>query len=427
VTDTRHPAIFLDRDGTIIEDAGFSSKAEQIRILAGTVLGLRRLAHAGFKLVVVTNQSGIARGLFTEDDLTRFHEALDQQLNLLGVRVDAYYVCPHHPDPAEATRKELGVDCACRKPKPGMLLRAAEDMRLDLGASWLVGDSWRDILAGQAAGVRTVKIPHVPPERERPRPPECQPPTAEAANLDDAADVILRAKDSAPAPEAPPEPETPATAEPEPPAPEAAAPPPPPVEEVTAPEAPPADLAPPEPEAPPVEPLAEALPPEPPPEPEPAPTPPVAPAPETEPPRPPARPAPAVEGTCARCAADVLKFDVEHGTAGRHDGLLLCGECLKLQAKVAAPRPTAGGEESAALMRELLSELRRLTRARQAAGLSFLRMLAYILQIAALFFAAVMPFIVEFKMPGQDKMVFLQIAILLQLLVVTLLVLERKS
>jgi hypothetical protein len=156
--------------------------------------------------------------------------------------------------------------------------------------------------------------------------------------------------------------------------------------------------------------------------------PPEPPPPEPEPaPAPPARPEPAVEGPCARCAVDVLRFDVEHGAAGRHDGLLLCPECLKLQARLTAPAAGADAEGDAVIMRELLTELRRFTRARQAAGLSFFRMLAYILQIAALFFAAVMPFIVELEMPGQDKMVFLQVAILLQLLVLTLLVLERKS
>lgn len=170
----RHPAVFLDRDGTLIEDPGYPSRPEQIRILGGTARGLDRLAGAGFKLVVITNQSAVARGILTENELTRFHEALDAQLNLLGVHVDAYYACPHHPDPAKAQRRDLAVDCECRKPKPGMILRAAEDLGLDLASSWVVGDSWRDVGAGQAAGVRTIKLP---PPLGRERTPKSIPPT----------------------------------------------------------------------------------------------------------------------------------------------------------------------------------------------------------------------------------------------------------
>ncbi|MGB2781300.1 MAG: HAD family hydrolase, partial [Phycisphaerae bacterium] len=174
------PAVFLDRDGTLIEEVGYPTRPEQIRILAGVARGLARLADAGFKRIVVTNQSAIARGLITEADLDRFHDALDEQLDLLGAGVDAYYACPHHPDPAGAARKDLALDCACRKPKPGLLLQAAGDMDLDLEASWLVGDTWRDIQAGQAAGVRTIKLPASAshPGAPGPRPPEVAPPTA---------------------------------------------------------------------------------------------------------------------------------------------------------------------------------------------------------------------------------------------------------
>ena len=140
-------AVFLDRDGTLIEEVGYATRPEQIRILGGVARALARLAGAGYKLVVVTNQSGIARGLLTEDDLNRFHQALDDHLGLLAARVDVYYTCPHHPDPAEAVRPELAVDCQCRKPRPGLILQAARDLGLDLAESWLVGDTWRDIEA----------------------------------------------------------------------------------------------------------------------------------------------------------------------------------------------------------------------------------------------------------------------------------------
>jgi D-glycero-D-manno-heptose 1,7-bisphosphate phosphatase len=390
----RYPAIFLDRDGTLIEDVGYASRPEDIRILGGTATGLARLAEAGYKLIVITNQSGIARGLLSESDLTRFHAALDDQLNLLGVRVDAYYACPHYPDPAEVVRKDLAVDCECRKPKPGMILRAAEDLRLDLESSWMVGDSWRDIQAGQAAGLRTVKLPSA--SRDGARPPEA-PPTAEAANLDEAADMILGLRDPAPREERREEP-----------LPEEAG-------AATA-EGPLQDTAP---HA--QEPAAEV-------------------ASKTRFREAPSRrrevgepasitlpdniTAADVDAGCARCGAAIRQADVASGAAGLRNGLLLCADCLHTQPGPAAERLP---QDSSALLREVLGELRRMARARQGSSLSFVRLLAYILQAAALFSAIGMPLLADLKTPGQDRMMYLQIAILLQLLVVTLLVMERKS
>ena len=184
------PAVFLDRDGTLIEEIGYPTRPEQIRILAGVARGLARLAEAGFKRIVVTNQSGIARGLMTEEDLDKFHEALDEQLDLLGAAVDAYYACPHHPDRSGAARTDLAIECDCRKPKPGLLLQAAEDLDIDLETSWAVGDSWRDVQAGQAAGLRTVKLPAAP-GHDAPRPADVPPPTAEAEDFEEAVALIL--------------------------------------------------------------------------------------------------------------------------------------------------------------------------------------------------------------------------------------------
>ena len=137
-------AVFLDRDGTLIEDVGYPTRPEQIRILGGVARALARLSAAGYALVVVTNQSAIARGLMSEDDLNHFHDALDEQLGLLGAHVDAYYTCPHLPGAADAGRPDLAVECDCRKPRPGLLRRAAADMDLDLAASWLASstDCW---------------------------------------------------------------------------------------------------------------------------------------------------------------------------------------------------------------------------------------------------------------------------------------------
>ena len=391
------PAVFLDRDGTLIEEVGYPTHPEQIRILGAVARALGRLSAAGYKLVVVTNQSAIARGLMSEDDLHRFHEALDDQFDLLGARVDAYYACPHHPDASQTQRPDLAIDCDCRKPKPGLILRAAKDLDIDMARSWLVGDTWRDIAAGQAAGLRTVKLP-TGDLRDGPRPDDLAPPTAEAPGLDEAAGIILAAPEvapqmaEAPAPEAPPaEPQAAAPVE-EP----ASAPPPTEAEEVYLADAPVAE----------------------PPQagPEPAPVP----VTKEEPVIAPGEiPAPdAVRGVCARCGRDVSESDLVSGAAGEHDGFLFCGECLARQ-----PR---GGEEALPqstddLLRSMLVELRRLSRTRPGSSFTFLRLMAYLVQAGALFCGLVLGLV------SDDKATYLQIAILLQLMVVSLLLLERNS
>lgn len=148
-------AIFLDRDGTLVHPRQYPSRPEDLHLYAGISLGLRRLQAAGFRLVVVTNQSGIARGYFTEADLGRMHMHLRHQLTRVGVRLDAIYYCPHHPD---GSIPALALRCTCRKPQPGMPLRAAADLNLDPRRSWFVGDILDDIEAGRRAGCRTVLV-----------------------------------------------------------------------------------------------------------------------------------------------------------------------------------------------------------------------------------------------------------------------------
>jgi D-glycero-D-manno-heptose 1,7-bisphosphate phosphatase len=141
-----------------------------LRLYDGLGPYLRCLQQAGFRLVVVTNQSGIARGYFTAADLRRMHAHLAAQLARLGVRLDAIYHCPHHPDGAIP---ELAVRCTCRKPQPGMVLRAAADLGLDARRSWLVGDILDDVEAGKRAGCRTILVDlgtEPPPERAARRP-----------------------------------------------------------------------------------------------------------------------------------------------------------------------------------------------------------------------------------------------------------------
>ncbi|HEY4080980.1 MAG TPA: D-glycero-beta-D-manno-heptose 1,7-bisphosphate 7-phosphatase [Burkholderiaceae bacterium] len=144
------PAAFLDRDGVINIDHGYVSRWEEFEFVPGAVDAMRRLGEAGYALVVVTNQSGVARGYFDEAAVERLHEALRAHLAEQGVTLAAIEYCPHLPD---ATVARYARECDCRKPAPGMLLRAAETLGLDMSASLMFGDKPSDIEAAQAAGV----------------------------------------------------------------------------------------------------------------------------------------------------------------------------------------------------------------------------------------------------------------------------------
>jgi D-glycero-D-manno-heptose 1,7-bisphosphate phosphatase len=146
------PAVFLDRDGVVNEDRGYIWRWEDWRWLPGSLAALGRLKAAGFKLIVVSNQSGVARGLFREEDILALHQRARQDLKAQGLALDGFYFCPHHPD---FGAKE---SCSCRKPAPGLLLKAAQDLGLDLAKSWLVGDKLSDIEAGLAAGARAILV-----------------------------------------------------------------------------------------------------------------------------------------------------------------------------------------------------------------------------------------------------------------------------
>jgi D-glycero-D-manno-heptose 1,7-bisphosphate phosphatase len=148
-------AIFLDRDGTLVHPRHYPSRPEDLRLYDGIGPELRALRLMGFRLVVITNQSGLARGLFTVADLDRMHTHLRARLAAEGVTLDAIYFCPHHPD---GVVHGLARRCDCRKPEPGMLLRAAKDLRLSLADSWLVGDILDDVEAGHRAGCQSVLV-----------------------------------------------------------------------------------------------------------------------------------------------------------------------------------------------------------------------------------------------------------------------------
>lgn len=149
------PALFLDRDGTLVQARHYPSRPEDLVLYDGIGPGLRRLQAAGFRLIVVTNQSGIARGYFSEADLARMHDHLAAELARLDVHLAGVYFCPHHP---AGVVPELAIGCGCRKPAPGMPRRAAADLGLDLRRSWFLGDILDDVEAGHRAGCRSILI-----------------------------------------------------------------------------------------------------------------------------------------------------------------------------------------------------------------------------------------------------------------------------
>jgi D-glycero-D-manno-heptose 1,7-bisphosphate phosphatase len=148
-------AVFLDKDGTLIEDVPYNVDPGKIRLTKGAGQGLKLLQAGGFTLIVVSNQPGVAKGYFTFSDIKKAEAALSGITAGFGVRLDAFYYCPHHP---EGTRKEFSISCSCRKPAPGLIITAAKEHDIDLEHSWLVGDILNDIEAGRRAGCRTILI-----------------------------------------------------------------------------------------------------------------------------------------------------------------------------------------------------------------------------------------------------------------------------
>ena len=152
----QHRAVFLDRDGVLIEDVHRLTEPSQVKVLPGVPDALARLHRADFRLVVVSNQSVVARGLATEEQVRGVSDFLQARLtDNAGPLLDGWYFCPHHPEAEIAAYRK---DCQCRKPRPGLLLRAAAELGLDLTRSFMVGDRIIDVLAGARAGCRTVML-----------------------------------------------------------------------------------------------------------------------------------------------------------------------------------------------------------------------------------------------------------------------------
>ncbi len=148
-------ALFLDRDGVIIEEVNYLADIGQVRLIPGAAAAIARVNRQAIPVVVVTNQAGVARGFFPEKRIGEVHDHLQALLGLSGARIDRFYYCPHHPTMGETPYRLV---CECRKPGPGLLLRAAAEMGLDLSQSCLVGDKVTDLEAGARVGCRTVLV-----------------------------------------------------------------------------------------------------------------------------------------------------------------------------------------------------------------------------------------------------------------------------
>lgn len=165
-------AFFLDRDGVIIHDADYLSRPEDVELIPGIIEALQKIHEAGYLAVAVSNQSGIARGYFTMEDLAKVEEKIDSLLAEKGEKIDKWYYCPHHPKGKVA---EYAVECSCRKPAPGMILEAVKDLNIDVKGSFIIGDKLSDIKSGIRAGVKgyaKVATGHGSEEEKEEAPPD---------------------------------------------------------------------------------------------------------------------------------------------------------------------------------------------------------------------------------------------------------------
>jgi D-glycero-D-manno-heptose 1,7-bisphosphate phosphatase len=183
------PAVFLDRDGTLIEERGYLDRMELLELFPWTTDAIRLLNRAGYAVVVVTNQSAVGRGIITEAFLQSVHDAVTARLSAGGARIDAFYVCPHHPFEARGAYRQT---CRCRKPGPGLIEQACRDLDLDPASSFMVGDRWIDVACGQAAGTHSLLLRTGYGAHQEKDPPVGPAPDAILNNLMEAVGWILR-------------------------------------------------------------------------------------------------------------------------------------------------------------------------------------------------------------------------------------------
>ena len=151
----KRPAVFIDRDGTISEEVGYVNHPSRFRLFPYSAEAIRILNNRGWLAIVITNQAGVARGYFAEEMIGRVHGVLAEELERGGARLDAVYYCPHHPSVGEPPYR---FDCDCRKPRPGLIRRAAEELGVDLRRSWMVGDRYSDTELARNAGTRAALV-----------------------------------------------------------------------------------------------------------------------------------------------------------------------------------------------------------------------------------------------------------------------------
>ena len=183
-------AVFLDRDGTVNEEVGYLRSLDLLKLIPGAAAAIGRLNRAGYKVVLVTNQSGVARGYFPESLVDAAHDLLTRMLKQEEAFFDAVYYCPHHPT---AGNSKHTVVCDCRKPSTGLIDRAAKDLDVDLARSFMVGDKWSDVELGHRAGTRSILVRSgfAPDDPGNKRPLHVDDPDFTAHDLAEAVDWII--------------------------------------------------------------------------------------------------------------------------------------------------------------------------------------------------------------------------------------------
>ncbi len=189
VIEPPRPAVFLDKDGTLVENVAYNADASRITLLPGVLLGAVALAVAGYRLIVVSNQPGVGLGMFGREALDAAESRIRDLFRAVGVEIDGFYWCPHKPKPSAAS------GCGCRKPKPGLLLEAAAAHRVDLSRSWMIGDILDDVEAGHRAGCRSILVDRGSETVWQAG--EYRTPDAVVERFDDAVRVILDAEEHA--------------------------------------------------------------------------------------------------------------------------------------------------------------------------------------------------------------------------------------